>query len=91
MPQQEHKTTTPEIIEPSVTADPDPELEAWTEQAQRALAEEGITVQDILDALPAAREDVVRETYGPEFMEELARAFADLHHDLDDSAPSSNT
>ena len=81
MDEPDHKRTAPEITDPTVVADPDLELEELTERALRALAEDGITVQDLLDSLPAVREEVMRETYGPAFMEEVATAFAAYHPD----------
>jgi AbrB family looped-hinge helix DNA binding protein len=46
-------------------------------RARAALAAAGLSAQDLLAALPAARADVVAETYGPELVEEIARAHAD--------------
>ena len=43
------------------------------EQGAKAIADAGITTQDLLDALPAIREEIAIETYGAEFMAELER------------------
>jgi hypothetical protein len=47
--------------------------------AQAALAAAGLSVDDVLAELPAARAEVGEETYGPEFVREIARAHADAH------------
>src|SRR5687767_4911688 len=48
----------------------DAHLATLMSQAEAALADAGRTVQDLLDALPAARAAVVREEYGSEFMDQ---------------------
>ena len=44
--------------------DEDRELEAVMAQAVQALEEAGMTVQDLLNELPAAGEEVMRQIYG---------------------------
>jgi AbrB family looped-hinge helix DNA binding protein len=51
------------------------ELSARTDQL---LAAAGLSADDILGTLPDVRAQVVEETYGHEFAEELARAERDL-------------
>ena len=46
-------------------------------EAERALAAAGVTVQDLLDQIPAARAEVVTEAYGTEFVEEIERLIAE--------------
>jgi AbrB family looped-hinge helix DNA binding protein len=41
------------------------------QQASEALAAAGLTVQDLLDRLPRARDEVVREAYSPDFLARL--------------------
>ena len=41
------------------------------QQAAEALAAAGLTVQDLLDRLPQARDEVMREAYGPDFLARL--------------------
>ncbi len=53
--------------------DEDHELEAVMAQAARALEEAGMTVQDLLDELPAAGEDVMRQIYGDALVDDLLR------------------
>jgi hypothetical protein len=36
----------------------------------------GLTVEDLLAELPAVREEILREDYGDEFVDELARRHA---------------
>ena len=43
-------------------------------RAQESLAASGLTVDDLMERLPAARASVVEEAYGGEFLRELARA-----------------
>ena len=42
-------------------------------QAARALEEAGLTVQDLLDELPAAGEAVMRQIYGDALVDDLLR------------------
>lgn len=51
----------------------DTHLSALMDRAQQALAAAGMTVQDLLDALPAAQAEVVTEAYGAEFLSEMER------------------
>ena len=46
------------------------------ERAARSLGAADLTVQDILDELPAAREELMHEWYSEEFLAQLDRAFA---------------
>jgi antitoxin PrlF len=57
----------------------DQHLSDLAARAQAALAAAGLSVDDVLAELPAARAEIVEETYGPEFIEEIARAHADAH------------
>ena len=61
----------------------DEQLAALMPRAAAALAAAGVTTQDLLDDLPAARSAVMREAYGDAFMDALAREHAALHGDLD--------
>jgi len=49
------------------------------DRAAAVLEQAGMTVDDLLDDLPAIRNEVVRKMYGDEFMDELGRQFAALH------------
>jgi bifunctional DNA-binding transcriptional regulator/antitoxin component of YhaV-PrlF toxin-antitoxin module len=51
----------------------DEHLATLTQRAQHALATAGLTAQDVLDELPAARESVVSEAYSAEFVQEIER------------------
>ena len=53
----------------------DEQLAALMDRAAAALEAAGITVEDFLANLPAAREDVVNEAYGEEFMQDLERRY----------------
>ena len=55
----------------------DQHLSDLAARAQAALAAAGLSVDDVLAELPAARAEVVEETYGPDFVREIARAHAD--------------
>lgn len=55
----------------------DAELAAAMERAARSLDAAGLTVQDILDELPAAREELMHEWYSEEFLAQLDRALAE--------------
>ena len=48
----------------------DEQLARMTARAAATLAKAGLTTQDLLDDIPVARADVVRELYGDAFMEE---------------------
>ena len=67
----------------------DDQLAALMERAAAALAAAGITTQDLLDDVPAARDATLREAYGDAFMEDLAREYEALHgeDDRDEGAP----
>src|SRR3954447_5629001 len=56
----------------------DKHLALLVKQATKALADAGLTAQDIIEELPAVREEIMRETYGEEFVAELARLHAAL-------------
>jgi hypothetical protein len=45
------------------------------DRAAAALQAAGITVEDFLANAPAARDDVVNEAYGEEFMQDLERRY----------------
>lgn len=51
----------------------DAHLAELQQQAIQALTEAGITVEDLLDQLPQARDAVTREAYNPEFLAKLRR------------------
>jgi AbrB family looped-hinge helix DNA binding protein len=55
----------------------DEHLGTLMRDAERALAAAGLTVEELLEELPAAREAVVRESYGDAFLEELTRLHAE--------------
>ncbi|HST86837.1 MAG TPA: AbrB/MazE/SpoVT family DNA-binding domain-containing protein [Ktedonobacterales bacterium] len=54
----------------------DAHLAALMERGAAALSAAGLTVQDVLDELPAARAEVMREAYSTEFLEELDQLHA---------------
>ena len=54
----------------------DEHLATLLDHAAGVLEGAGLTTQDLLDELPAARAAVVEELYGAEFMGELARQHA---------------
>lgn len=56
----------------------DREMVELMEHTVRALKEAGITAQDFLDNLPKAREEVMIEAYGEEFVRDLERRYAAL-------------
>ena len=58
---------------PGTRPDEDHELEAVMAQAARALEAAGMTVQDLLDELPAAGEEVMRQIYGDALVDDLLR------------------
>ena len=51
--------------------DGDQELETVMAQAVQVLEEAGMTVQDLLDELPAAGEEVMRRIYGDALVDDL--------------------
>ncbi len=51
----------------------DAHLAQLQQQAIQALTEAGLTVQDLLDQLPQAREAVMRGAYSPEFLAKLRK------------------
>ena len=53
----------------------DEQLTALMDRAAAALEAAGITVEDFLANLPAARDDVVNEAYGAGFMQDLERRY----------------
>jgi hypothetical protein len=53
----------------------DPQMAAAADAALRSLDAAGITVQDLLDELPAARAEVLRRAYSPAFLQDLDRQF----------------
>jgi bifunctional DNA-binding transcriptional regulator/antitoxin component of YhaV-PrlF toxin-antitoxin module len=56
----------------------DKHLALLVRQATKALANAGLTAQDIIEELPAVREEMMREAYGEEVVAELARLHAAL-------------
>src|SRR5438093_9102365 len=56
----------------------DEHLAVLMDRAARALERAGITTESLLDELPAVRDEIVKEIYGAEFMEALARRHAAL-------------
>ena len=56
----------------------DREMVELMEHAVQALEEAGITAQNFLDNLPKAREEVMVEEYGEEFVRELEHRHATL-------------
>lgn len=66
-----HEHTAP----PTGAQDADVELEAIMERSARALARLGIDADALLDELPAAREEVLREIYGVAYMREIEQEF----------------
>jgi bifunctional DNA-binding transcriptional regulator/antitoxin component of YhaV-PrlF toxin-antitoxin module len=67
----------------------DDQLAALMERAAAALAAAGITTQDLLEDVPAARDAVLREAYGDAFMDDLAREYEALRgeRERDEGAP----
>jgi bifunctional DNA-binding transcriptional regulator/antitoxin component of YhaV-PrlF toxin-antitoxin module len=57
----------------------DQHLSNLAARAQAALAAAGLSVDDVLAELPAARAEVVEETYGPDLVREIERAHAAAH------------
>lgn len=51
----------------------DEHLEELMRRGREALAAAGITTQDLLDELPAARNEVMLEAYGATFLDELEK------------------
>ena len=51
----------------------DEHLAVLARDAERALAAAGLTTEELLEALPAARDAVVSESYSAEFLAELGR------------------
>jgi hypothetical protein len=51
----------------------DAHLAELQQRAIQALTEAGLTVEDLLDQLPQARDAVTREAYNPEFLAKLRR------------------
>ena len=51
----------------------DAHLAELQQQAIEALSEAGLSVEDLLDQLPQARDAVTREAYTPEFLAKLRR------------------
>ena len=65
----------------------DEHLASLLDHAVGVLEGAGLTAQDVLDELPAARAAVVEELYGAEFMGELARQHQALRARERDSTP----
>ena len=57
----------------------DEHLAELMDRAAQALERAGLTTEDLLNELPAVRDQVVTELYGKEFMDELAREHAAIH------------
>ena len=53
-------------------------LDAAMFKARLALEQAGLTVQDVLDELPAAGNEAMRRHYGDAFVDELERLHAEL-------------
>ena len=53
----------------------DEQLAALMDRASTALHAAGITAEDFLANLPGARDEVVREAYGEEFLQDLERRY----------------
>ncbi len=51
----------------------DEQLVALMDHAASVLERAGVTVEDLLEELPAVRGQIMRETYGDEFVDALAR------------------
>ncbi len=56
----------------------DRNLVGFMERGPQTLEEAGITTQHFLDNLPKAREEVMIETYGEEFVRDLERLYGHL-------------
>ncbi len=56
----------------------DIDLEISMRRATRAMDDAGITPQDLMDELPAARDALMRRWYGDEFVDNLERQQATL-------------
>ena len=54
----------------------DKHLAELMDRAAQAMERAGLTTEDLPNDLPAVRDQVVKEMYGTEFMEELAREHA---------------
>jgi AbrB family looped-hinge helix DNA binding protein len=54
----------------------DEHLARLSERAAQMRENVGLTVEDLLAKLPAAREEILREDHGEEFVDELARRHA---------------
>jgi bifunctional DNA-binding transcriptional regulator/antitoxin component of YhaV-PrlF toxin-antitoxin module len=68
------------VVEGAILLIPqDEHLAHLTEHASQILQNAGLTVDDLLGELPAVREEILREEYGDDFVEALARAHAALH------------
>lgn len=66
-------------LEQSFRADPAlADLLAALDRSAAAVAAAGLTVDDLLDDLPAIREQVARETYGDAYMDRLHREYEAL-------------
>ena len=59
--------------------DEDMELAETMLRASQALDRLGLTAQDFLDELPAARAAVLQAAYGPAFLQQLERQFQAAH------------
>ena len=59
------------------------QLALLTEQAAAALASADLTTEDLLSQLPDIRAEVMRETYGQQFMDALERERVRLNADHD--------
>ncbi|HEX5418337.1 MAG TPA: AbrB/MazE/SpoVT family DNA-binding domain-containing protein [Chloroflexota bacterium] len=64
----------------------DEQLVRLMEEARLSLEASGLTVQDLLDDLPRVRDELMNETYGPEFMAELQRKWDEIHRGDDDKS-----
>ena len=56
----------------------DEHLAKLLDRSTQAMERAGLTVENLLDELPAARDEIMRETYGADFMDALAQEHAAL-------------
>jgi AbrB family looped-hinge helix DNA binding protein len=57
----------------------DKHLALLMERSARALADADLTAQDLIAELPAVGDKLMRERYGDDFVDELARQHAEYH------------
>ena len=54
----------------------DAEIDLVMRQARQAMERAGLAAQDLIDALPAAGNELMRQWYGDAFVDELEREYA---------------